>query len=277
MASKADSTQSTESDPAWEYNNLEDDDSITCNFCNVVTRGGIYGARQHQIRSCLYCPKVVKDRLKAFTEKEKSKKGVVVNQRGFGDDDEGGDDVKIPRLEKKRSGVQLSGQEKRLKSNVMDEACDKELIAKTAIARFFYQAGIAFNVVRLDCFKEMIELIGNYGPNFKPPSYHELRGPSLKKEVDDMNQWIEGHKEKWSKYGCSIMLDSWTDREQKTLINILVNSSDGTVFMESVNASSNTMSGSEMCALVEKFVDQIGEANVVQVITNSECNSVRAG
>ena len=54
----------------------------------------------------------------------------------------------------------------------INDACDKQLRAKTIqkIAAFFYQAGIAFNVAKLDCFKEMIAAVGQYGPHLKPPS-----------------------------------------------------------------------------------------------------------
>ncbi|KAJ0505182.1 putative HAT dimerization domain, ribonuclease H-like superfamily [Helianthus annuus] len=288
MASEGDSSSTTSiesDDPGWLYNNLEEDDGITCLFCYKVTRKGIHGAKLHQIKACSFCPEDVKDKLNVLVKKHKSKK-IVVAEDGV---------AKMPKIEKKRSGVYIGGQEKRLKSNAngphsnleatslkqtnMNDACENELRARTvqAIARFFCEAGVAFNVARLDCFNEMIELIGNYGPNLKPPSYHELRGPLLKNEVDNVNKWIKVHEDEWSKYGCSIMLDGWAAREQRTSVNILVNSFTGTVFMESVDASSYTESVSEMCRLLNSFVERIGEANAVQVITDSGSNSVLAG
>ena len=47
------------------------------------------------------------------------------------------------------------------------------------IGWFFYQVGISFNCANLYSFKWMVEAIGQYGPNMKPPSYHELRVPIL--------------------------------------------------------------------------------------------------
>ena len=52
------------------------------------------------------------------------------------------------------------------------------------IGRFFYQEEISFNCANLDSFKWMVEVIGQYDPNMKPPSYHELRVPILHKEVE---------------------------------------------------------------------------------------------
>ena len=65
------------------------------------------------------------------------------------------------------------------------------------------------------------------------------------------------------------MSDGWTDRKGKTLVNFLVNYSKGTMFMESINASSMIKTREKMFELLDKWVDQVGEENIVQVITNS--------
>ena len=41
------------------------------------------------------------------------------------------------------------------------------------------------------------------------------------------------------------------------------------MFMESINASSMIKTGDQMFELLDKWVDQVGEENVVQVITDS--------
>ncbi|RVX08178.1 hypothetical protein CK203_017670 [Vitis vinifera] len=72
----------------------------------------------------------------------------------------------------------------------------------------------------------------------KPPSMHELRTWILKEEVNDLSIIMEDHKKTWKQYGCSIMSDGWTDG---------------------------------------KSVEEIGEENVVQVITDNASNYVNAG
>lgn len=64
----------------------------------------------------------------------------------------------------------------------------------------------------------MVEAIGKYGPNLKPPSYHELRVPILRKEVTYTNELLGNHKDAWVRQGCSIMLDVWSSRTNRTLI-----------------------------------------------------------
>ena len=97
-----------------------------------------------------------------------------------------------------------------------------------------YDVGIPLNAVNYDSFGPMIEAIGQYGPGMKPPSYHEVRVLLLKKEIKHTNNLMKGHREDWVKYRCSIMVDGWTDKKGRTLLNFLVNCPKGTTFVESI-------------------------------------------
>ncbi|XP_076888315.1 uncharacterized protein LOC143538710 isoform X1 [Bidens hawaiensis] len=165
------------------------------------------------------------------------------------------------------------------KQSNMDGTSDKEVRAQIvhAFSTLCYLEDIPRSALRLDSFKKMVESIANYGPGFEFPSYEDLAGLLLENEVDRVNKWIDGHKEEWPKYGCSIMLDSWTDREQRTVINVLVNSFKGTVFLKAVDASSFMESETEMYTLLNDLVERVGEANVVQVITDNRSKSLLAG
>ncbi|RWR76251.1 hypothetical protein CKAN_00468500 [Cinnamomum micranthum f. kanehirae] len=155
----------------------------------------------------------------------------------------------------------------------------KELRKRACIrfARWMYDAGIPFNAVNCDSFGPMIEAIRQYGPGMKPPSYHEVRVPLLKKEKEHTNNLMKGHRDDWVKYGCSIMMDGWTDKKGRTLLNFLVNCPKGTMFVESIDASSYSKDAEKMFQLIEKFVERIGEANVVQIVTDSAAANVLAG
>lgn len=174
--------------------------------------------------------------------------------------------------------VQLRKEGRLRQTNVVD-AFDKEKRAETIqyIARLFYQAGIPFNVACLDAFKVAVEAIGQYGPGLKPPSYHELRVPLLKKELDFTNLLLKNHKEEWEKHACSLMSDAWTDIKGRSIINFLVNSPAGTMFISSVDASSYMHTGDKLFELLNAFVTEIEEANVVQVVTDNGSNYVKAG
>ncbi|XP_073290495.1 uncharacterized protein [Primulina huaijiensis] len=73
------------------------------------------------------------------------------------------------------------------------------------------------------------------------------------------------------------MADGWTDRKNRTLINFLVNDPRGTVFIESVDGSSYSHTGAKLFDLFNKYVQQIGAKNVVQIVTDSASANILAG
>ncbi|XP_050255037.1 uncharacterized protein LOC126700916 [Quercus robur] len=166
-----------------------------------------------------------------------------------------------------------------MKQTNINDKLDKEKRAQACqyIGRLFYLAGIPFNVAHLDEFKWAVEVIGQYGPNMKPSSYHELRVPILKKEVAYTNELLSDHKQDWEKYGCSITFDGWTSRTNRTLINFFMNCPSGTMFVKSIDASFFMKIGEKTFELLDAFVEQIGEANVVQVVLDNGSNYVLAG
>ena len=73
------------------------------------------------------------------------------------------------------------------------------------------------------------------------------------------------------------MCDGWTDQRTRTLLNFLVNCPRGTMFIESIDASSYSKDRNKMLNLLDNFVEKIGEANVIQVVTASVAANVLAG
>ncbi|KAI5447645.1 hypothetical protein KIW84_015190 [Lathyrus oleraceus] len=115
---------------------------------------------------------------------------------------------------------------------------------------------------------------GSYGPHLKPPSFHELKVPLLHKELEYTKGLLKNHKMQKNKYGCSIMSDGWTYRKGRTLINFLANCLVGTMFVKSVDASDYAKTEDKLAELLDTFVEQMGEQNVVQLITDNGSNYV---
>ena len=67
------------------------------------------------------------------------------------------------------------------------------------------------------------------------------------------------------------------DRRSRHLINFLVNSPEGTYFIESVDASAEVHDAFMLADLLGKKIDEIGKEKVVQVITNNGANYKAAG
>ncbi|XP_042379959.1 uncharacterized protein LOC121972342 [Zingiber officinale] len=166
------------------------------------------------------------------------------------------------------------------RQTTINEAYKKELREKACmtITDWMYDAAIPFNIVNYSSFKKMLDLVGQYGIGLKGPSYHEVRVPFLKKAVDSVaNDYIKSCETEWAKYGCSLMADGWTDKRHMTLINFLVNSPKGSIFIKSVDASDYAKTGEKIFQLLDRFVERVGEATVVQVVTDSVSNNVLAG
>ncbi|RVW74230.1 hypothetical protein CK203_055979 [Vitis vinifera] len=106
------------------------------------------------------------------------------------------------------------------------------------IGRFIYSKGLPFNTVNDPYWFPMIDAVANFGPGFKPPSMHELRTWILKEEVNDLSIIMEDHKKLGNNMDVQLC---------------------------------------QMVGQMEKVVEEIGEENVVQVITDNASNYVNAG
>jgi hypothetical protein len=73
------------------------------------------------------------------------------------------------------------------------------------------------------------------------------------------------------------MSDGWTDKRGRHLINFLVNSPEGTYFLESVDASSEVQNAAMLAGLLEERIERIGKDKVVQMITDNGANYKVAG
>ncbi|XP_018627616.1 uncharacterized protein [Nicotiana tomentosiformis] len=111
----------------------------------------------------------------------------------------------------------------------------------------------------------------------KPPTYHEVRVPCLKKEVEKTNKIVEEHKVQWKTYGCSIMMDKWTAKNEKMVINVLVISPRERLFLESYDASDSSTDSNKIYNLFEKTILKVGKENVVQVVTDNASENKKAG
>ena len=143
-------------------------------------------------------------------------------------------------VQKRRSG--------KMNQTTINDAYKKEARERACmlITKWMYEAAIPFNAVTYLSFQPMIEAISQYGVGMKGPTLHEVRVTNLKKELSLTKDLIKDHMVEWGKNGYSIMLDGWTDRKERTLVNILVNCSKGTMFMQSIDASSMIKMG-EKC------------------------------
>jgi hypothetical protein len=59
------------------------------------------------------------------------------------------------------------------------------------VADFIYESGLPLNVINSRAFEIMLEAVGQYGPGYVKPSYHDVKVPLLekaKKSVDEIKK-----------------------------------------------------------------------------------------
>jgi hypothetical protein len=156
------------------------------------------------------------------------------------------------------------------------EACTKSNADRDYVnkqwAMWFYECGVPFNAINSRQFHIACDGTAQYGTGYVPPSIHEVKEPLLAECVKDVTNLRAHHELAWKTYGCTLMSDGWTDRRGHHLINFLVNSPEGTYFLEYVDASSEARRATMLDDLLEKRIDNIGIDKVVQVLTDNGAN-----
>ncbi|KAK2646545.1 hypothetical protein Ddye_021740 [Dipteronia dyeriana] len=147
----------------------------------------------------------------------------------------------------------------------------------SAICKFFYDAGVPLQAANSQYFRNMLELVGQYGEGLAGPSSKLMSCHLLQEEIATIRNNLVEYRASWGITGCSIMADSWLDTDGRTLINFLVSSPHGLCFVSSVDATDMVEDELSLFKLLDKVVEETGEENVVQVITKNTLSYKAAG
>ena len=111
----------------------------------------------------------------------------------------------------------------------------------------------------------------------EPPSPYEIKNKYLDMEYKDMEDYVNIQREKWKTYGCTIMSDGWTGPTKLNIINFMVYSKGSTIFLKSVDASDKIKDNKYIYGLLKDVIKEVGETNVVQIVTDNGSAFVKAG
>ncbi|XP_020236303.1 uncharacterized protein LOC109815898 [Cajanus cajan] len=181
-------------------------------------KGGITRAKQHltgkkgSVAPCQSVPQEVKDELWAIEKNKKMKESEscqrVMEDVTLGSEDYtlegdlrelevetlGANERKKVAMKKglidlfcKHPETTIAKNKEKLKQIGIRESCDKEATTwvHQYIARFWYQVGLSFNMIKLGSFHDMVSGIGSFGPHLRPPSYHEIKVPLLQNQMEN--------------------------------------------------------------------------------------------
>ncbi|KAI5059879.1 hypothetical protein GOP47_0024299 [Adiantum capillus-veneris] len=112
--------------------------------------------------------------------------------------------------------------------------------AEIAEERFFYQCNIAFHAARTGAYKRFVNAVSMgaaTGASTTLAGSEALRTSRLTRQVDMVHEQLQGHRDSWAVYGCTIISDGWKDVRKHRLLNILVSCCTGTTFLRAIDLS----------------------------------------
>ncbi|TXG53295.1 hypothetical protein EZV62_022464 [Acer yangbiense] len=146
------------------------------------------------------------------------------------------------------------------------------------IARMFYTGDLSFHFVRnlyyVNAFKSACS---NPIPGYLPPSYNPLKTTLLQKEKANIERLLNPIKDSWMVKSVSVCSDGWLDSQRRPLINIMVVCEIGLMFLKAVNCEGEFKDKHFIANLLTDSIREMGQQNVVQVITGNTANCKAPG
>ncbi|CAN1160425.1 hypothetical protein LINPERHAP2_LOCUS23304 [Linum perenne] len=136
------------------------------------------------------------------------------------------------------------------------------------VGRLLYDIGISFDALDSTFFASLNGIVSARGSEVVAASSRDLRGWILKHLVKEVNDEIDSHKSTWGRLGCSVLVEERTSESGRIMLNFLVQCSQGTVFLKSIDASNINYSADSIYCVLKEVVENVGAEHVLQVITS---------
>jgi hypothetical protein len=151
----------------------------------------------------------------------------------------------------------------------------KELDEKWA--NFFYQANVAFNVVRHPSFTAAVRATSLARFDYEPPSYHAMRTTLL----EPTKKHVEAEVKKATKqsievYGATICTDGWDNLTCRPLMNVMLLCPVGDIFLGSIDTTRNKKTKAYIATELKKFIEDVGPRFITQICTDNATNMLMA-
>ncbi|XP_077215712.1 uncharacterized protein LOC143865146 [Tasmannia lanceolata] len=271
-----------ERDQMWEYAE-EDGSRARCKFCGATYAGGIsllkYHWAQIKIRDVAICSSVlefVKNIAVASVremERKGSKKKAKTSDyimKSSSSSFPSGDSTQAGSSPHSTSSLKgqptITSMVKKKEKEVVDLLIMKSIIMNN----------LPFNLLRSDEFKEELVAIANHGPGHVPPSSETAITKLLGTLKEQVEEYIEEVKMSWTKTGCTLMSNIWTDGKNCPHINLLVASPKGVIFLKSECCVGKVKDASYVANFISSGIEEVGPENVVQVVADNGSNYVAA-
>ncbi|KAM0895676.1 hypothetical protein ACQ4PT_023688 [Festuca glaucescens] len=145
------------------------------------------------------------------------------------------------------------------------------------IMMFLCANGIPFNVLRSPQYPEMVAAIQKAPKGYKPPAYEKARTTLLDACKRKVETDLDPVRQTWYFHGVSIVSDGWTNMKNQPLINVMASNSCGSMFLYAEDFSGQEKTGEAIAEFLLQAIEDIGPANVLQVVTDNASNCKVAG
>ncbi|KAK9290260.1 hypothetical protein L1049_008427 [Liquidambar formosana] len=127
-------------------------------------------------------------------------------------------------------------------------------------------------------YQTMIDTIAAAGPSAKSPSGYQIGVTCLKEERAELDNYLDMLRKKWPEYSCTIMCDGWLSRNKHPITNFMMYCDREIIFHKSMDSTSvRSRMAKYLFTLIENVVDEVGEKNVVQIVTDNEASYQATG
>ncbi|KAL0719306.1 hypothetical protein Bca4012_068630 [Brassica carinata] len=292
-------------DPGWEHGVAQDErkKKVKCNYCGKIVSGGINRFKQHlaripgEVAPCKAAPEEVYTKIKENMKWHRAGKRQNVPDDGDvraltvsqDPEQEGDEEEECGRFSKDKRRRSFDSTNARFVSEARPKrarmnsflsppsssrqirtynGCSRREVT-SSISKFFHHLGVPTEAANSLYFQNMVELIGMYGEGYVVPSSQLFSGRLLHDEITTIKGYLREYRSSWTVTGCSILADTWTNAEGKTMISFLVSCPRGVYFHSSIDATDVAEDSLSLFKYLDKLVEDVGEENVVQVITQN--------
>ena len=146
-----------------------------------------------------------------------------------------------------------------------------------AAAKLFLHNSIPPHVADSPYFQVFVDAAAEAGSGVKAPNSYEIDGKYSQEVYDEVWKYVQSFRKIWALRGCTIMCDGWTGPTRLSIINFMVYCHLGTVFIRAVDATGMVKTADYIFGLMDKMVDEVGESNIIQIVTDNEASYKAAG
>ncbi|KAH1198446.1 hypothetical protein GmHk_18G052024 [Glycine max] len=146
------------------------------------------------------------------------------------------------------------------------------------IARMFYSSGLPFHLARNPHYRKAFAYAANNQINgYQPLGYNKLRTTLLQNDRRHVENLLQPIKNAWSQKGVSIVSDGWSDPQRRSLINFMVVTESGPMFLKAIDCSNEIKDKDFIAKHMREVIMEVGHSNVVQIVTDNAAICKAAG